>query len=132
MLFNKFYVNYFPILLQANKRNQEMYTVHVKFEQKNLQPVVLERVEYGQTLLELLLTNNIGLHHECGGVCSCTTCHVYVEKGMIHIDEMSRREADFVRKKVSNHLRSSRLSCQAVITEGNGEIEIVIPDQNHE
>jgi len=109
-----------------------MYTVHVKFEQKNLHPVVLENVSYGQTLLELLLANKIALNHECGGVCSCTTCHVYVEKGMTHMEGISRREEDFVRKKVIRRSGTSRLSCQAVIAEGNGEIEIVVPDQNNE
>ena len=109
-----------------------MYTVHVRFEQKSLHAVVLKNVQHGQTLLELLLANKVELKHECGGVCSCTTCHVYVEKGMNCFEEMSRREADFIRKKVNSHLSSSRLSCQALIGEGNGEIEIVVPHQVNE
>jgi ferredoxin, 2Fe-2S len=109
-----------------------MYTVHVKFVQEKLNPVVLKNVEYGQTLLELLLANKIELDHECGGVCSCTTCHVYVEKGLRHIEEKSRREVDFINKKIDTRLISSRLSCQALILEGSGEIEIVIPDQTKE
>ena len=104
-----------------------MYTVRVNFAEKNLHPVVLENVEYGQTILELLLANNVRLSHECGGVCSCTTCHVYVEKGMAHLDEMNRREEDFIQKKIPGRSTASRLSCQALIAEGNGEIELVIP-----
>ena len=108
-----------------------MYTVHVKFGEKNLHPVVLKNVEYGQTLLELLLKNKIELNHECGGVCSCTTCHVYVENGMMHIEEKSKREDDFINKKIDKRLNSSRLSCQALILEGGGEIKIIIPVKDH-
>lgn len=106
-----------------------MYSVYIKFEQNNLHRVVLKNVKDGQTLLELLLANEIELTHDCGGVCSCTTCHVYVEKGMMYIEEMSRREEDFIRKKIAGCSHSSRLSCQALIAKGSGEIEIMIPVQ---
>jgi len=58
-----------------------MYNITFKFEQKGLEPVTLENIEAGQSLLEIALTNDIELHHNCGGVCACSTCHLYVEKG---------------------------------------------------
>ena len=73
-----------------------MYTVKIKFEEKGMQPVVFENVEPGQTLLELALKNDIELHHNCGGVCACTTCHIYIDKGMDFIDELSEKEEDFI------------------------------------
>lgn len=109
-----------------------MYTVNVTFEGKNVQPVVLKNVEDGQTLLELLLANNIKIDHECGGICTCTTCHVYVKKGMSFIEDKSRRENDFIRKKIPGSLETSRLSCQALIMKGNGVIEITIPNDTSE
>ena len=69
-----------------------MYTVRFKFEQQGLAPVVFTNVEDGQSLLEIALKNDIELHHNCGGVCACTTCHLYVEKGMEFIDEISDKE----------------------------------------
>src|SRR5262245_23358810 len=83
-----------------------MYTVKLKFEQKGVEPVTFENVEPGQTILDLALKNDIDLHHNCGGVCACTTCHVYIEKGMDHIDEISDKEEDFIDRAVNPKLNS--------------------------
>ena len=105
-----------------------MYTVKFNFEQKDLEPITLENVEDGQSLLELALKNDIELHHNCGGVCACTTCHLYVENGMEYLEELSDREEDFIDRAVNPHL-NSRLGCQSLLNEGGGLIEVTIPDQ---
>ncbi len=105
-----------------------MYTIKFNFEQKGLEPVILENVEPGQTLLEIALKNDIELHHNCGGVCACTTCHLYVEKGMDSIDEITDREEDFIDRAVNPKL-NSRLGCQSLLLDGGGEIEVLLPDQ---
>src|SRR5688572_32797226 len=110
-------------------KTEEMYTVRFNFEQKGLEPVILTEVEPGQSLLELALRNDIDLHHNCGGVCACTTCHLYIEKGMDYIDEISDREEDFIDRAVNPRL-NSRLGCQSLLLEGDGEIEVILPDQS--
>lgn len=105
-----------------------MYTVKFNFEQKDLQPLILENVEPGNSLLEIVLMNDIELHHNCGGVCACTTCHLYIEKGMEHIEEISDKEEDFIDRAVNPRL-NSRLGCQSVLLDGDGEIEVTLPDQ---
>ncbi|MER3498537.1 MAG: ferredoxin [Chitinophagaceae bacterium] len=105
-----------------------MYTIKFNFEQKGLEPVTLTNIEPGLSLLEIALMNDIELHHNCGGVCACTTCHLYVEKGMNNIEEITDREEDFIDRAVNPRL-NSRLGCQSVLLEGEGEIEVTIPDQ---
>ncbi|TAL50804.1 MAG: 2Fe-2S iron-sulfur cluster binding domain-containing protein [Chitinophagaceae bacterium] len=105
-----------------------MYTVKIKFEEKGLEPVTFSDVEPGQTLLELALKNDIELHHNCGGVCACTTCHIYIEKGMDFIDEITDREEDFIDRAMNPRL-NSRLGCQSLLLDGDGEIEVTLPDQ---
>jgi 2Fe-2S ferredoxin len=106
-----------------------MYTIKFKFEQKGLEPVTFENIESGQTLLEIALKNDIELHHNCGGVCACTTCHLYIEKGMDNIDGISDKEEDFIDRAVNPTL-NSRLGCQSLLLdEGAGTIEATIPDQ---
>lgn len=105
-----------------------MYTVRFNFEQKGLEPVILPNVAAGQSLLEIALMNDIELHHNCGGVCACTTCHLYIEKGMESIDELTDREEDFIDRAVNPRL-NSRLGCQSLLLDGDGEIEVVLPDQ---
>jgi ferredoxin, 2Fe-2S len=105
-----------------------MFTVTYKFEQKGLQPVTISNVEDGQSLLEVALTNDIDLHHNCGGVCACSTCHLYVEQGEDFLEELSDKEEDFIDRAVNPRL-NSRLGCQCVLQEGDGNIVVTLPDQ---
>lgn len=105
-----------------------MYNIKINFEQKGLEPVILQNVPSGDSLLEVLLDNNIELHHNCGGVCACSTCHLYIVSGEQHIEELSDREEDFIDRAVNPRL-ISRLGCQCDLLEGSGEIEITLPDQ---
>jgi 2Fe-2S ferredoxin len=105
-----------------------MYLIKFWFEQKGKAPVMLKNIESGRSLLELALENRLGLQHQCGGVCACTSCHLYVETGMEFIDEMSTRERDFINRAV-NPQKNSRLGCQSLLIEGTGMVTVVIPDQ---
>ena len=106
-----------------------MYTITYKFEQKGISPVTLENIPAGDSLLEVALKNNIELHHNCGGVCACSTCHLYVENGIDFLEELSDREEDFIDRAVNPKL-NSRLGCQCVLQSGNGHIEVTLPDQS--
>jgi 2Fe-2S ferredoxin len=105
-----------------------MYTVKVNFEQKGLSSVSLVNIEPDQSLLEVLLNNHIELHHNCGAVCACSTCHLYVDKGSDFLEELSDKEEDFIDRAISPKI-NSRLGCQCVLLEGSGEVEVTLPDQ---
>ena len=105
-----------------------MYTVTFKFEQKGLEPVTIQNVEPDQSILEVALTNDIELHHNCGGVCACSTCHVYVERGEDYLPELTDREEDFIDRAINPKL-ISRLGCQCILEEGDGDIVLTLPDQ---
>ena len=105
-----------------------MYTITFKFEQKGVEPVTLTGIEPDQSILEVALKNDIELHHNCGGVCACSTCHLYVDKGDEFLEELSDREEDFIDRAVSPR-PNSRLGCQCVLQEGSGEISVTLPDQ---
>lgn len=106
-----------------------MYTIHFTFEQKGLEPVTLTNAEPGDSILEIALKNDIELHHNCGGVCACSTCHVYVQKGEEHLPEITDREEDFIDRAVNPRL-NSRLGCQCVLEGNSGTLEILVPDQS--
>ncbi len=117
---------YFAVLLRIEKRT--MYNITFKFEQKGLEPITISNIENGQSILEVALKNNIDLHHNCGGVCACSTCHLYVEKGDTLIEELTDREEDFIDRAINPRL-SSRLGCQCVLVAAAGDIEVTLPDQ---
>jgi len=106
-----------------------MYTIHFTFEEKGLEPVTLDNIEAGDSILEIALGNDIELHHNCGGVCACSTCHVYVESGEDYLPEITDREEDFIDRAVNPRL-NSRLGCQCVLQSGSGELHIRVPDQS--
>ena len=105
-----------------------MYNVTFKFEQKGLTPVTINNVEDDQSILEVALTNDIVLHHNCGGVCACSTCHLYVEKGEDFVEELSDKEEDFIDRAINPRL-NSRLGCQCILHPGSGDIVVTLPDQ---
>jgi 2Fe-2S ferredoxin len=105
-----------------------MFRIKINFEQPGLSPVTLENVASGQSLLEICLKNDIELHHNCGGVCACSTCHLYVQKGDEHLEELTDREEDFIDRAVSPRL-NSRLGCQCLLIDEEGEVEVTLPDQ---
>lgn len=109
-----------------------MYTIHVQFEQQDLQSTIIH-CEEDHTVLEAVLLNDIHLNHNCGGVCACTTCHIYIEEGEDFIDEMSEREEDYV-DRATNPRLNSRLACQCLLLplnkQTNATVSITIPDQS--
>ncbi len=82
----------------------------------------------GEHLLEVAVENGINIEHACGAVCACSTCHVYIEKGMDDLSEPTEAEDDRV-EEAPGLQRNSRLSCQCEI-EGDGPIEVRVPAWN--
>ncbi len=105
-----------------------MYTVNITFEEKGVAPVTLNNIDYGVSLLEVLLDNDIELHHNCGAVCACSTCHLYIQSGEEFIKELSDKEENFIDRAVNPRIES-RLGCQCLLLKGEGTIDILLPDQ---
>jgi 2Fe-2S ferredoxin len=105
-----------------------MYTIKFNFDQKGLESLTLNNIASGQSILEVALDNNIELHHNCGMVCACSTCHIYLESGEAFVPELSDREEDFI-DRARNPKLSSRLGCQCILEDGSGTLEVTIPDQ---
>jgi len=82
----------------------------------------------GEHLLEVALENGINIEHACGAVCACSTCHVFIEKGMSNLSEADEAEEDRV-EEAPGLQRNSRLSCQCIV-EGKGPIEVRVPAWN--
>jgi ferredoxin, 2Fe-2S len=106
-----------------------MYSITFKFEEKNLTPVTITNVAPDNSILEVALANNIQLHHNCGMVCACSTCHLYLEQGEEYLAELSEREEDFI-DRARNPRLNSRLGCQCVLQSGSGNVVVTIPDQS--
>jgi 2Fe-2S ferredoxin len=98
------------------------------FEDKSLPDQTFD-FKKGESILDIALEEDIPLHHNCGGVCGCSTCHIYVNKGMDNLQEISDREEDFIDRAINPKI-VSRLACQCVLQEETDSIEITVPDQS--
>lgn len=103
-----------------------IFKIKINFEEAGKESVELS-INRDESVLDVCLDNGIELQHNCGGVCGCSTCHIYVNKGMDNIREISDKEEDFIDRALDPRI-TSRLACQCLIVEGN--IEVTLPDQN--
>lgn len=105
-----------------------MATVTFQFEDTNIPPKTVSGNFVDMSILELTEEYDVHLNHNCGGVCACSTCHLYVEKGEDFLEEISDKEEDFIDRAINPRLES-RLGCQCVILEETAQITVTIPDQ---
>lgn len=105
-----------------------MAVIHFQFEDTGIPSKTVEGDFEDQSILELTEEYDIHLNHNCGGVCACSTCHVYVEKGEQYLEEISDKEEDFIDRAINPRLES-RLGCQCIILDNKAEITVTIPDQ---
>ena len=80
------------------------------------------------SLLAIAEEAGVEINHSCGGVCACSTCHVYVQKGAKSCSPASEDEEDEL-DKAPAVTPDSRLSCQCV-PDGSADVEVVIPKWN--
>lgn len=99
------------------------------FEDKSISTKTIEESVKGLSLLDIAEENDVHINHNCGAVCACSTCHIYVEKGEDVLPEISDREEDFIDRAINPRLES-RLSCQCVVLDDDSEIEVLVPDQS--
>ena len=77
----------------------------------------------GETLCNLLLAHGIEIEHACEKSCACTTCHVVVRSGYDSLAPAEEKEEDMLDKAWGLE-PNSRLSCQALVKDGDLTIEI--------
>lgn len=78
------------------------------------------------SILDVMLGHGAFLEHACGGSCACTTCHVVVKKGSDKLRPSEENEDDLLDKAVGL-TPTSRLGCQAVVTDPDAVIEVIVP-----
>jgi 2Fe-2S ferredoxin len=84
----------------------------------------------GETVMDCALDHGVvGIRAQCGGACTCVTCHCYVESPWAErlvqprADELEMLEYAWARES------NSRLACQVVLDETYTGIVIRIPRQ---
>jgi 2Fe-2S ferredoxin len=84
----------------------------------------------GTSICEALLEQGIEIEHACEMSCACTTCHVVVREGFGSLGEMDESEEDLLDRAWGLE-PTSRLSCQAILSNEDVTIEIPRYSINH-
>jgi ferredoxin, 2Fe-2S len=87
-------------------------------------------VPVGASILQASQEGGLPEGYACGGVCACSTCHVYVKKGGELLSEMEDDENDIL-DKAFDVRSTSRLGCQARI-EKDGVVEVEITRESYD
>jgi 2Fe-2S ferredoxin len=77
----------------------------------------------GVSILDNLLENHIDVEHACEKQAACTTCHVILRQGFDSLEDASEKEEDMLDKAWGLEA-TSRLSCQAKVTDQDLTVEI--------
>ncbi|WP_230291380.1 2Fe-2S iron-sulfur cluster-binding protein [Croceicoccus sp. Ery5] len=95
-----------------------MGAITVRLTDVDGKEVTIDDCEAGETLMEAARRKGVaGIIAECGGACSCATCHVYVDEEWIDmVGEPDDVEEDMLDMVDDIRRPNSRLSCQVKLT----------------
>jgi len=85
-------------------------------------------VRSGISLMEAAIQNEVpGIDAECGGACSCATCHVYIDEQWVErAGKPSGIESGMLEAVVEPRF-NSRLACQIPVTESLDGLVVMTP-----
>ena len=84
----------------------------------------------GSSVMEAAIDNDIaGIVAECGGACSCATCHVYVDPAWTGRLAAVDSQEDGMLDCVFDRQASSRLSCQIELTDELDGLIVHVPEE---
>src|ERR1700734_4351961 len=81
----------------------------------------------GLKVMEILRELDYGVAAICGGLCSCATCHIYVDESWTgRLPKPQSDELELLRELSDFRPATSRLSCQVEFTEALSGIKLAI------
>jgi len=84
----------------------------------------------GLKVMETLRELDYGVAAICGGMCSCATCHVYVDPQWLERLPPPMSDERELLTELSHHESNSRLSCQLDFSEALAGLRVTIaPDE---
>lgn len=85
----------------------------------------LEGVE-GWRLMEVIRDYGFEIKAECGGACSCATCHVYVDEAWLDKLPATREEEEAMLDEAFEVNEFSRLSCQIILNDTLNGLQVTL------
>jgi len=80
----------------------------------------------GEVLMELLREQEWGVAALCGGMCSCATCHVYVDEAWLDRFPPKDSDEEELLEMMDHFQGNSRLSCQLRLETGHDGLLVTL------
>lgn len=80
----------------------------------------------GTPLMETLRDQDMGVVALCGGMCSCATCHVYVDEVWLARLPPAQSDETDVLADLPDRKANSRLSCQIVMAPAYEGLKVTV------
>lgn len=85
--------------------------------------------EVGHSLMEIARNNDIpGIVAECGGMCACATCHVFIDQAHLSAAGNAGEDEAALLEFVDDAQANSRLACQVLVTDELDGLCITTPE----
>lgn len=89
-------------------------------------------VPTGHSVMEGAVNNNIpGIVAECGGTCSCATCHVYVDPAWLEKLTPPDLQEEGMLDCAIERRENSRLSCQIQVSDELDGLIVTTPEAQY-
>ena len=88
------------------------------------------QIPVGQSVMQGALNNDVrGIIGDCGGCCSCATCHVYVDPAWLDKVGPKSEVEEGLLEEVMDGQPNSRLSCQITISDELDGLVVRLPER---
>ena len=89
-------------------------------------------VPCGTSVMQAAVENNVsGIDGDCGGVCACATCHVYVDPAWLAKTGERTISEDELLNFASTAQENSRLACQIRMDDAMDGLRVRLPESQH-
>ncbi|WP_372747700.1 2Fe-2S iron-sulfur cluster-binding protein [Litorivivens sp.] len=87
-------------------------------------------IDNGTSIMQAAIDHNVrGIMADCGGACSCATCHVYIDPQFADkLSDKSEME-DILLEEVCEPAETSRLSCQISVSDELDGMVVRMPER---
>ena len=87
-------------------------------------------IDHGTSIMQGAINNGVrGILADCGGACSCATCHVYVEDAWLDKLAAKSEMEDILLEEVCEPRGNSRLSCQIAVSDALDGMVVRLPER---
>lgn len=104
-----------------------MASVKIRFVFPGGDRIVEAEGQPGERLLDIAQHHDIPLEGTCEGQMACSTCHVIIAKADFPKLPLPSEEEEDMLDFAAGVTATSRLSCQVVLEEGWGTLEVLMP-----